>query len=217
MIRKTLPFALAALMLAGCDRQPTEASTAQDGAPRAPAPIDDQPPGDVPPATAPAEALASLRVDLPAEGTISFEGFGPAKFGGTDEDVRMSWGADLGDAKPSEPGGCYYLIPQPLTEAGYRVAFMIEGDRFSRMDVRAGEVTAPGGGKVGITTAQIESLYGGRVESLPHKYVEGAHYLRVTDPAGGSGVLVFETEPDGQVDAWRIGVPPQVDYVEGCS
>ncbi len=216
MIRKTLPLAIAALMLAACERQPAE-SVVPDTAPQATAPIDDQPHGDVPPATAPPEALASLRVALPAEGTISFEGFGPAKFGGTDEDVRIAWGADLGDARSSEPGGCYYLTPQPLTEAGYRVAFMIEGDRFSRLDVRAPEVTAPGGGKVGMTTAQIESLYGGRVETLPHKYVEGAHYLRVTDPAGGAGVLVFETEPDGQVDAWRIGVPPQVDYVEGCS
>lgn len=216
MIRKTLPLAFAALMLGACDRQATE-PVAHDASSPATVPIDDQPPGDVPPATAPAEALASLRVNLPAEGTISFEGFGPAKFGGTDEDVRMAWGADLGDAKPSEPGGCYYLIPQPLTEAGYRVAFMVEGDKFSRMDVRAAEVTAPGGGKVGMETAQVEGLYGGRVETQPHKYVEGARYLRVTDPAGGNGVLVFETGADGQVTAWRIGVPPQVDYVEGCS
>lgn len=216
MIRKTLPLALAALMLGACDRQPAE-PVVQDASSPATVPIDDQPPGDVPPATAPAEALASLRVNLPAEGTISFEGFGPAKFGATDEDVRMAWGADLGDAKPSEPGGCYYLIPQPLTEAGYRVAFMVEGDKFSRMDVRAAEVTAPGGGKVGMETAQVEGLYGGRVETQPHKYVEGARYLRVTDPTGGNGVLVFETGADGQVTAWRIGVPPQVDYVEGCS
>jgi hypothetical protein len=30
-------------------------------------------------------------------------------------------------------------------------------------------------------------------------------------------VLLFATDADGRVNEWRIGVPPQVDYVEGCS
>ena len=37
---------------------------------------------------------------------------------------------------------------------------------------------------------------------------------------GGNGVLLFETDgkgDDDKVTAWRIGVPSQVDYVEGCS
>ena len=41
--------------------------------------------------------------------------------------------------------------------------------------------------------------------------------LRVADPGGGNGALVLELDKDGRVDEWRIGVPPQVDYVEGCS
>ena len=41
--------------------------------------------------------------------------------------------------------------------------------------------------------------------------------FRIEDPAGGKGVLVLELDKDGHVDEWRIGVPPQVDYVEGCS
>ena len=35
--------------------------------------------------------------------------------------------------------------------------------------------------------------------------------------AGIIGVLLFETNAEGNVASWRIGVPPQVDYVEGCS
>lgn len=215
-----LPLA-AAVLLAACrpsaeppepaSQVPTDAAAPADGL------HNDQPHEEVPPATAPPEALASLRVALPAEGTLTYEGFGPARFGGTQEDVRIAWGGDLGDARPSEPGGCYYLIPQPLTEAGYRVAFMIEGDRFSRVDVRSDEVTAPGGGKVGMTAAEINALYGGRVEEQLHKYDPDGRYLRVTDPAGGDGVLLFETDAQGRVDAWRVGVAPQVDYVEGCS
>lgn len=215
MTRKTLPLlTLSALLLGACDRAP---STTPSEAPAEGAMVDDQPLEDVPPATAAPDALASLRVHTPAEGTISFDGFGPAAFGGTAEEVRMSWGADLGDAQPSEPGGCHYLIPQPPRGEGYRVAFMIEGDRFVRMDVGTADVTAPGGGRIGMSAAEIHALYGGRVEVRPHKYEEGATYLRVTDAEGGAGVLVFETDAAQRVDAWRVGLPPQVDYVEGCS
>jgi hypothetical protein len=220
MRKPTASILLFAVLLAACGRQPAESPQ-----PAVDAAVDgtaddlhhDQPVEEVPPATAPPGALASLQVRSPAEGTITFEGFGPARFGGTQEEVRISWGGDLGDAQPSEAGGCYYLIPQPLTEAGYRVGFMIEGDRFVRVDVRADDVAAPGGGRIGMGIAEIESLYGGRVEQRPHKYDPDGRYLRITDPAGGDGVLVFETDAQGRVDEWRVGLAPQVDYVEGCS
>jgi hypothetical protein len=224
MRQPTLPSLALALAigvaLAACGRgEPADApAPATDAAPADAAPlVQDQPLEEVPPATASPEALGSLRVGSPAEGTISFDGFGPARFGGSQEDVRIAWGGDLGDPQPSEPGGCYYLVPQPLTAGGYRVAFMIEGDRFARIDIRADDVAAPGGGRVGMGIAEIEALYGGRVEQRPHKYVPDARYLRITDPAGGDGVLLFETDAQGRVDAWRVGVAPQVDYVEGCS
>jgi len=89
------------------------------------------------------------------------------------------------------------------------------GERF---DVRRDDVAAPGGGKVGMRKAQVAALYAG-IEEGPHKYTDG-QYLRVKDPAGGSGVMVFETDgagDDATVTEWRIGIPPQVDYVEGCS
>ena len=95
---------------------------------------------------------------------------------------------------------------------------MIEGAKFARIDVRRDDVTAPGGGKVGMTKAQVAALYPG-IEEQPHKY-SGGLYLRVKDAAGGSGVLLFETDgkgDDAKVTEWRIGIPPQVDYVEGCS
>lgn len=214
---------LAALAAAGCERSATDARDGAGPPPAAPAgdamQAPDAPPPfdgsdhDVPPATA--DQATSGR--LPAPGTVTWTGFGAAEFGADQEAVRQSWGRDLGPAQPDEPGGCYYLIPKPHPETGFEVAFMIDGDRFSRMDVRTPEVEAPGGGRVGMPAAGIETLYPGQVEALPHKYVDGGRYLRIRAPDGGGTALLFETSPEGEVTEWRIGAPPQVDYVEGCS
>jgi len=152
---------------------------------------------------------------MPAEGAITFNGFGPAHWGASDEQVRQAWGKDL-EGAPTEPSGCYYLFPQPRSEGGYRIAFMLESSKFSRLDVRVPEVVAPGGGKVGMDKAELHRLYPALTEQK-HKYVEGALNLRAADPQGGPGVIVFELDPSGKATAWRVGVPPQVDYVEGCS
>lgn len=167
---------------------------------------------------APAAAtVAGAPVDAP----ISFAGFGPARFGADAQAVRTAWGRDIPPAAPSEPGGCHYLYPQPRTSpgapGGYGTGFMIEGDRFARIDIDSADIVAPGGGRVGMHADQIGSLYAGRIEARPHKYVEGAQTLRIRDPAGGNGALLFETDAAGKVERWRIGVPPQVDYVEGCA
>ncbi|HZV39079.1 MAG TPA: lectin [Pseudoxanthomonas sp.] len=158
-----------------------------------------------------------MHVDLPAEGAISLAGFGPAKFGASAEEVRMAWGGDLGDAKPSEPGGCYYLIPATQPKRGYKIAFMIEGDKFVRLDVASDEIVAPGGGKIGMDEAGLQKLYRGALQSMPHKYVEGGHYLSVAASGVAPSKLVFETDANGKATEWRIGLTPQVDYVEGCS
>ncbi|RZA22649.1 MAG: lectin, partial [Lysobacteraceae bacterium] len=71
-------------------------------------------------------------------------------------------------------------------------------------------------GKRGMSLDEIRKLYPG-AEEQPHKYVEGGKNLRIKDSGGGNGVLVFEIDAAGKVSAWRVGVPPQVDYVEGCS
>jgi hypothetical protein len=94
---------------------------------------------------------------------------------------------------------------------------MIEGGRFARIDVRADDIVAPGGGRAGMNAEEIEALYPGRIEERPHKYVEGGKYLRIPDEMGGEGVLLFAADEQGRVTEWRVGVPPQVDYVEGCS
>ena len=205
MNRLILPLCMAAaLALPGCNRAP-------DVEPPAGSPADAA-------VVAPAAGTADAPLPkYPADGAIDFQGFGPAPFGADQEAVRMAWGRDLGDAVPEEPGGCYYLRPQPVPEDGGRIAFMIHGDRFVRVEVAVPDIEAPGGGRVGMSVADVHARYGDAVEERQHKYVDAGRYLRISDPAGGAGVLLFETGADGQVHEWRIGLPPQVDWVEGCS
>jgi hypothetical protein len=168
------------------------------------------------PATMPAPATPAAPSTTPMPpSAITFDGFGPAHWGASEEQLRQAWGKDL-DGAPSEPGACHYLFPHPRSAGGYRVAFMIEGATFGRIDVRAPDIAAPGGGRVGMDKAELRRLYPDIAEQK-HKYIEGGLNLRGMDPKGGQGVIVFEVDPAGKATAWRIGVPPQVDYVEGCS
>ena len=197
-----------ALVVASCSRAPADTSreTEWHGTTAAADQATDEPQEDVPPATAPgaAAALASPAVD--------FDGSVPVPFGSDAQALRLAHAGELGG---DDAAGCHFLFQQPRPTQGYGTGFMVEDGRFVRMDVDDPAATAPGGGRVGMSAAQIVALYPGHVEERPHKYVEGAKYLRVTREGSGT-VLLFETDAQGQVGAWRIGQPPQVDYVEGC-
>lgn len=209
-----LAAVLLSLGLAACQREaaPVAATPPANAAPEAnPAPITDQPAENVPPATAPVSNPPPAAADTLAR----FDGYGDMRFGMSAEQAKQAWGGEL-KGKPSADGGCYYL--QPIWASNPReFGFMIEDGKFVRVDVGNDKETAPGGGKRGMSGDEIRALYAGRVEQQNHKYVPGAHYLRVNDAGGGTGALVFETDAAGKVTAWHIGVPPQVDYVEGCS
>ena len=128
------------------------------------------------------------------------------------EQARQAWGGEL-EGEAAADGGCYYLRPQWAKNAA-EFGLMFEDGKFVRVDVGNDKETAPGGGRRGMSAEQLRALYPGRIEEQPHKYVQGAKNLRVSE---GAGALVFETDAAGKVTAWRIGQPPQVDYVEGCS
>lgn len=167
----------------------------------------DQPVPDVPPATAPAAASKD-------PGMAHYGGYGNLRFGMNAAEVKAAWDGGL-NGKP-EQSGCYYFNPVGNPSIAY-LAFMMEGDKFVRYDVSNDKDVAPGGGKVGMNKAEIEKLYPERVKSSAHKYIKGGHYLRIKADDDSGDVLVFETDADGKVTAWRGGQPPAVDYIEGCS
>ena len=169
------------------------------------------------PAAAP-EDIAPAVAETPAaagEGQAGFAGYGDMKLGSTTEEAKIAWAGEL-NGKPGEAGGCYYLSPK-WVKMPSDFAFMFEGDKFVRYDVGTDKEVAPGGGKVGMSVEQLNKLYGDALQSTPHKYVQGGHYLSIAASGVAPSKLVFETDAAGKVSAWRVGLSPQVDYVEGCS
>jgi len=138
---------------------------------------------------------------------VDWEGIDGFEFGSEVDEFRERWDGPL---EGDDNGECFYL-----SEARDHPALMFEEGRFVRFDVDSRHLRAPGGGQVGMDASEILELYGDAVERRPHKYVDG-EYLRIQHPEGDR-VLLFETDERDVVSAWRIGVAPQIDYVEGCS
>lgn len=203
------------LALAAC--APDRGTTSRDdGGAAEPAPgIASDAIAAIEPATEPAAAADAI----PASGDARMDGYGGLRFGMSAVQARDAWtGNPLEPAAPAEDGmDCHHLWPAGQAMPA-DLAFMFEGDAFVRYSAESAELAAPGGGRVGMDEAALQGLYGGRLVASPHKYIEGGKVL--SSPEDGGGVpsrLVFELDADGVVTEWRVGVEPQVGYVEGCS
>lgn len=166
------------------------------------------------PATEPAAAADAI----PAAADARMDGYGALDFGMTVEAARAAWkgnplepAGDLGD-----PAACHHLVPAGQ-DAGSGLAFMFEDHLFVRYGTGSDAITAPGGGRVGMDQAALEGLYGGRLASMPHAYGEGGRVLSSPEDGGAQpSRLVFELDASGAVTRWRVGLSPQVDYIDGC-
>ncbi|KFN41915.1 hypothetical protein [Arenimonas metalli] len=215
---KFLPGALLVAVLAACSAPPS-GDTGADAATPGPAPAASPEPATpaAPEAPVPAQA-AGPRGEHDAA-VVNFRGFGPASFGDGEERVRQAWGRPLQPYTLTGTELCYYLEmdPRPPQGADESVAFMLEESKFVRYDVYGRVPAAPGGFVVGSLASDVLATFGSRVEEQPHKYLPGGRYLVVTPEYGEAARLVFEIDAEGRVVQWRIGLPPQVFYVEGCA
>lgn len=143
-----------------------------------------------------------------------YDGYGDMRLGMDEAAFDAAWAGEL-EGRPQSGSDCFYKTPK-WVKSPSDFSFMFEHGHFVRYNVGTVKEVAPGGGKVGMSTVQIQSLYGARIKEQPHKYLNGGKYLRIRAPSG-DGVLLFETDAGGKVTGWHVGVPPQVDYVEGCS
>ena len=205
MKRYLILAAAVALALSAC-KQETTVEAPMAAADPAPA---------TPPVTEPVVPAEPAVVVAPAS-QASFTGYGDMKLGSTLEQAKTAWAGELQESKPAEGSTCHYLMPKWVSKAS-EFGFMVEEGKFVRYDVGTDKEIAPGGGKVGMVVEQLMLLYGSSLQSAPDKSVEGGKVLTITAPDGSPAKLVFQVDGVGSVTGWRVGLPPQVDYVEGCS
>lgn len=172
-----------------------------------------------PPAAASASAPAApvsapVATSVPGStGQASFAGFGAMRFGMDEAAFRQAWGGELKTQAPSQGSTCAYFYPV-WAKTPPDLAFMFEQGKFVRYDVTSVKEVAPGGGAVGMSKDELLRRYDRQGEEQPDKYQPGASTFRVR--GDGDAAVVFQIGTDGKVSRWRVGVPPQVDYVEGC-
>ena len=207
-MKSLLPLVMAVTLLSACQRDPAAAPATAEPQTTATA---------TPMAEAPAPTPAADDTAAPAGpvSQASFLGYGDMKLGSTVDEARAAWGGELNGA-PMEGTTCHYLWPKWITRPA-DFAFMMEDGRFVRYDVGTDKETAPGGGKVGMSVEELQKLYGGALKASPHKYTQGGQYLSMDAGDVAPTRLVFEVDAAGKVTSWRVGLSPQVEYVEGCS
>lgn len=140
-------------------------------------------------------------------------GIGDLRAGMTLEEAKRAL-PDLSIIAGTDSAECSYLN-WPSAPAG--VLVMFDEGRVARVDIDSVGVRTEAGAQVGDSEARIDSLYAGRVTTMPHKYSDG-HY-KVVKPIRAADSLfriIFEAE-NGKVTRYRTGKMPQVEYVEGCS
>jgi hypothetical protein len=191
---KSLPLAIICLLaLAGCSVEPSPPEVTQG----------------VHKSTMTAAQVKALQ----AQETLgSYTGYGAMRFGMDEAAFRSAWQADLIGA--TDPAGDCSLLQPTWNKELADFDFMFEHDRFVRYDVGTPKEMAPGGGRVGMSVAQIRALYGPGLQVSPSSHMQNEQLLRIAD--GKGHVLVFETDTAGKVSQWRVGVLPQIDYKDGC-
>ena len=155
---------------------------------------------------------------LTTQSKVFADGFGRAKVGMTVNAANSAAGTRLVslDGKKTQSKGCAYVKPKTTPEG---IQFMLTDGRIARVDVvKNKQITTVSGAKIGDTEAKIKSLYAGKIQVTPHKYVTGGHYLTFTpdSPNYKNYRVVFETDGN-RVTRYRAGKLPEVEFVEGCS
>src|SRR5690606_25426678 len=135
-------------VLAGCGGEPTPQATE----PAAPAPAESVP---APPAPQPAASSPDG-----ADTQAGYDGYGDMKFGIAADAMEPAWGGELKEVGKDANPDCYFMTPA-WVEVPAELSFMVGEGRFVRYGSTSAKLAAPGGGKVGMGTVELQGLYGG--------------------------------------------------------
>lgn len=199
-IRKTVAAAIIATGLAGCGGgQPEQELVAAE----APAVVEES--EALPPPVFPAAPEGPYSSCAPGDGS----GFCGVSYGASRKEAVEGFQGDLKPLAGSRASrGCEVLLADGKKDT---IAFTFQDDVAGRVEVMiAGPVTLTGVG-VGATLDDLKAAHA-QMSEQPDKYDPAITQYEVLD---GPGKIVYRMK-DGQVFAWRTGIPPVIDYVEGC-
>ena len=93
-------------------------------------------------------------------------GYGDLAFGMDEADARKAWGGELNSYEFEDKKSCFHLWPKGQKNSA-QLAFMFVDGKFARYSSESPVLLAPGGGRIGMTGADIDKLYSGRIERQP--------------------------------------------------
>jgi hypothetical protein len=147
---------------------------------------------------------------------LYLHGLGALRIGMSLSAVRHAIGdrtASL-EGNDGSPDICSYLRSRALPKG---VGLMFMHGRVVRIDIRDGDIRTASGIGIGSTEDDVKRVYGKRITSEPHKYIDG-HYLVYTPIDEPDRELAMRFETDGRVVInYRTGRADAVQLVEGCA
>lgn len=214
---RVLVLALAVSALAACQQPAGNADPAQaagNDAGQAPA----------------ASPAASANPLLPPErvlrsDAIGYDGFNgsdqagtiTARFGADGASVRQAWGGEMKDNRDQRPDATCHLLYPVRGAVTHQYAFLMAGDKLAGIDVYDPKAIAPGGGRVGMSIAEINQTYAGQTKQVANPTFEGSAFIEVAAPQAKHSQLTFETDALGTVTHWRISERGALEASESCT
>jgi hypothetical protein len=142
---------------------------------------------------------------------LGFTGLGPIRAGLTPDDAMAlaDWPAVT---RKAHTEACWIM---PFKGGKSDFSLMIVDGKIARIEIKGeSTLTTLSGAHVGMTEGALQSLYGPKLESQPHKYDANGRVFVLKSSAGDHG-LRFETSA-GKVTVMHAGPWEHLNYVEGC-
>lgn len=225
-MRPLLAVAAAFTLLVGCGRT-TEVNVNVDTAGTAPATPEATLPEAPQPAPGDSSAPPAPSGSDVSSWTVTPVGLGPVQVGMAEAEAKRLLGTPAGGPAPMPGSTCTY-INGGRTRPG--IAYMLNEGRVARVDVDPNVGAEPGqtvpasqlpktaeGVGVGSTEAEVRRVYGARLRTTPHHYVQGGSYLWLPVADTATQAFVLETNETGVVTSLRAGRRPEAEWIEGCS
>jgi hypothetical protein len=152
---------------------------------------------------------------LSAFSQVSTQGIGAIKIGMTIAQAAKVAKIKLITENSDSTATCVYYQP---AQKSLGVSFMVTDGIISRIDITNPQITTLSGAKIGNSENRIRAIYGNRIQTKSHKYLDRGHYLIFVprDLKDRDRQIIFETD-GSKIINWRVGKAKEVAWVEGCS